>query len=111
MLVLALSSPPVTSTRPSARTEIPGQNMSWPVSETVRWVTTRVTGSRVAVTVFPVPPKLSDRYDDHVRIFPSGSNAAATGTNGKPIGAPHAPFDGSTAPAGRSRLTSAALVQ
>ena len=43
----------MTKLRPSARAEMPGQNMSWPVSVTMRCVTVLVAGSYVAVTVLP----------------------------------------------------------
>src|SRR3712207_183188 len=111
MLVFALSLPPVTTIRPSGSTEMPGQNMSCPVSVTVRWVTTPVAGSYVAVTVRPRPPlNASGAYADQVRILPLGSCAAATGTSGKPTGALHVPRDGTTEPLGPSRLISAALL-
>src|ERR671920_1845996 len=112
MLVLSLLLPPVTRIRPSDSAEMPGQNMSWPVSVMVRWVTTPVAGSYVAVTVRPpgLPLYLSTAYDDQVRILPLGSMAAATGTSGKPTGGLHVPRCGATDPLGPSTSISAALV-
>src|ERR1044072_8470050 len=105
MLVFALLLPPVTITRPSGSTEMPGQNMSWPVSVIVRCVTTPVAGSYVAVTVRPpgLLVNLSTAYDDQVTILPFGSIAAATGTSGKPTGGLHVPRCGATDPLGPSR--------
>src|ERR687884_189587 len=74
MLVFWLALPPVTITRPSGSAEMPGQNMSCPVSVTVRWVTTPVFGSYVAVTVWPYPP-----------LKVSGWNAPL-GARGRPAG-------------------------
>ena len=48
--------PPDTNTVPSDRTARPGQNMSCPVSVTVRWLTAPVTVSMVAVWVKPLAP-------------------------------------------------------
>src|SRR3954470_6676788 len=112
MLVRLLLVPPVTRIRPSGSAEMPGQNMSWAVSVTVRWVTTPVAGSYVAVTVRPPGPLVnrSGAYADQVRILPFGSCAAATGTSGKPTGAPQVPRFASTEPVAPSMVTSAALL-
>ena len=48
-LVLLLDRPPLTRMRPSGRLLVPGQNMSWPVSETSLSVTPPVLGSNSAV--------------------------------------------------------------
>ncbi len=54
-LVFALSLPPLTSRVPSDSSAVPGQNMSCPVSVTVRALTAPVVTSYVAVWVLPVP--------------------------------------------------------
>src|SRR6478752_1986891 len=114
MLVLPAVVPPVMTMRPSGSMEVPGQNMSWPVSVTVRADTTPVVGLNVAVWVRPIPFQLPlqsyGRYADHVRMLPLGSCAAAPGTSGKLMVLPHTPRLASGAACGASRLISAAFV-
>src|SRR5882724_1256616 len=110
MLVFPASPPPFTSTRPSTSMAVPGQNMSCPVSVTLRWLTAFVAGSYVAVSVAPLPPVVYGSDEDQVSSRPVGSSAAATGISGKLTGALHRPMLAGGAAAAPSRLISAALL-
>src|ERR1700738_2728581 len=93
MPVFDASLPPVTITRPSDRTAMPGQNISWPVLLTVRCVTKPVAKSRIAVWVRPWPPlHLVGIYEDHTSSLLFGNRADATGTTGKPMTGPQEPI-------------------
>src|SRR5262245_53410767 len=79
-----LSSPPFTSTRPSASMAVPGQNMLWVVLVTVSTTALAgAAGSISSVTVWssaPVPPKRSPFHEAQASTLPLRSRAAEMGT-------------------------------
>src|SRR6478672_10646303 len=92
MLVCRLLLPPVTTTSPLGKIATPGQNMSWPVLLTVRWLTCPVVRSQMAVCVMLWPrAEFMVVLEDHTRSLLPGKSAAATGTSGNPIVGPHSP--------------------
>src|SRR4051812_29327254 len=80
-----MESPPATSSRPSASSEVPGQNMSWWVFATVVVDDELVLGSNKTVTVWSglaTAPETVPDQDDQATILPSGRIAAAAGETG-----------------------------
>lgn len=83
------SRPPLTSRRPSGSRAVPGQNMLWPVSVTLRSVAVPATGSYRAENVLPPLAKLLRVSADQNSSFPLGSTVPAAGTIGSLTGADH----------------------
>src|SRR5215471_4612276 len=93
MVVARSLLPPLISTRPSARSASPSQNIWWCVLMFMGSVTLPVLRSRIAtlVMVSAVLLKAMLSRAENVSSLLFGSITALTGTMGKPIGAPHAP--------------------
>src|ERR1700731_5208613 len=96
MEVLGLLSPPLTSRRPSDRYAIPGQNMSECAIVSVLCTDLPVAGSKIAVYVRlgaspRSPGKPNPLLLDHIKTFPLGRKAAATGMTGNGMTSVHAP--------------------
>jgi len=93
MLVDVGLEPPVTTGRPEASSDSPGQNMLWRVCVTLRASTVPVAGSKMAVRVWPVElEKTRALSADQTRTLPdTGRTATATGTSGKGMLGPHLP--------------------
>src|SRR5215467_16352323 len=111
-MVVALSLlPPLMSTRPSARSASPTQNIWWWVSTLTGSVTLPVLRSRMAtlVTVSATLLKFMVSSAENVSSLLFGSMTALTGTSGKPMGALHLP-PAATVGAGPWMLISAADV-
>src|SRR5215475_10143984 len=93
-IVVALSLlPPLMSTRPSARSASPTQNIWWWVLTFTGSVTSPVLRSRMATLVIAsaVLLELMVSRAENVSSLLFGSITALTGTMGKPMGAFHLP--------------------
>src|SRR5215468_8081364 len=93
-MVVALSLlPPLMSTRPSARSASPTQNIWWWVLTLMGSVTLPVLRSRMATLVTASRVLLEDMVSsaENVSSLLFGSRAALMGTRGKPVGALHLP--------------------